>query len=695
MYRFQAPEMHASPAAELNKNSRIRFGKSNNFTLSLLCIRTGIPRQKPLPQELYPKQKPLFDRRSKAKNLITRPFLPNRLFVPFLLLFTRAAFGQSESKNISISSFKEKIEFEKGDKNNPVLIKHSSETVYLCNDFRTSTDIVEFYNDQESIDDVDIFVSDRKITKSITVHQEPYSSEGIFYSDQKVLYFNLPLEKKGNTSEVRMKKTVKDPRYLDEFYFDSRYPVSLHEITLVIPDWVKTEIKEFNFPGYSISKTRDEKNGTQTIVYSASNLPAMPNENSSPGITYTSPHIMLITQQAVVNGVTITYFKNTADQYAWYASLVKQIGNDDASIKAKAAGIVQGKTSDMDRIQAIYFWVQQNIRYLAFENGIAGFRPEKAQEVLRKKYGDCKGMANLTKCLLTSQGFDARLCWIGTNHIAYDYSIPSLAVDNHMICALMYKGKLYFLDATETNSGFEEYAERIQGRQVLIENGDKYILEHVPKTAFTQNTETETRVLQIDGSSFKGTATQTFSGESKESLINNIEAVKKDKIDNAIRNYLTEGKKEYEISNLVMTNSKPEEGKMSIAYTLVHEHAVNVFGNDMYVDLDFRKSFSSFKIDTAKRKLDYMFSYKMNDITETTLLLPAGYQAETLPPNYIVQNPVFEIKMTYVKQPGKIIFHKEVNIKQALLKKGYFTEWNKAIDGLNEFYNNQLTLTKS
>ena len=222
----------------------------------------------------------------------------------------------------------------------------------------------------------------------------------------------------------------------------------------------------------------------------------MPDENSSPGITYTSPHIMLITQQAQVDETTVTYFKNTDDQYKWYASLVKQIGNDDAVIKTKALEIVQGKTTDMDKIKAIYFWVQQNIRYLAFENGIAGFRPEKAQEVLRKKYGDCKGMANLTKCLLTSQGFDARLCWIGTNHIAYDYSIPSLSVDNHMICAVKYKNKLYFLDATETNIGFEEYAERIQGRQVLIENGDKYMLEHVPQTAYTQNTETETRVLQ-------------------------------------------------------------------------------------------------------------------------------------------------------------------------------------------------------
>ena len=84
---------------------------------------------------------------------------------------------------------------------------------------------MELFNDQESIDDVDIFVNGKKVTKYIAIHQEAYSSEGIFYSDQKVMYFTLPLTKKG-ISEVRIKKTIKDPRYLDQFFFDSRFPVA-------------------------------------------------------------------------------------------------------------------------------------------------------------------------------------------------------------------------------------------------------------------------------------------------------------------------------------------------------------------------------------------------------------------------------------------------------------------------------------
>ena len=169
-------------------------------------------------------------------------------------------------------------------------------------------------------------------------------------------------------------------------------------------------------------------------------------------------------KSAEVNGNKLVYFNTVADQYKWYRQLVRDIGDDKTVLEQKAKELTVGISGDIEKIKAIFNWVQHNIRYIAFEDGIAGFRPAKADVVLNKKYGDCKGMANLTRGLLQALGYDARLCWIGTNHVAYDYSTPSMAVDNHMICALFFRGKKYFLDATETNIGFNEYAERIQGR---------------------------------------------------------------------------------------------------------------------------------------------------------------------------------------------------------------------------------------
>lgn len=82
-----------------------------------------------------------------------------------------------------------------------------------------------------------------------------------------------------------------------------------------------------------------------------------------------------------------------------------------------------------------------------------------------KKYGDCKGMAILLKTMLVEAGYDARLVWIGTDHISYDYSTPSLSVDNHMITAIMVDGKPIFIDGTEKFNSYGTFATRIQANK--------------------------------------------------------------------------------------------------------------------------------------------------------------------------------------------------------------------------------------
>ncbi len=143
-------------------------------------------------------------------------------------------------------------------------------------------------------------------------------------------------------------------------------------------------------------------------------------------------------------------------------------GNETSSLKQQVTSLTNGKKSDEEKIKAIYYWVQDNIRYIAYEDGFSGYVPAKAQDVFAEKYGDCKGMANL----LTENAEDRRLwctlTWIGTRHIPYDHSVPVMCVDNHAITTLYFKGKEYFLDGTEKYAPFGEDAFRIQGKSALI-----------------------------------------------------------------------------------------------------------------------------------------------------------------------------------------------------------------------------------
>ncbi len=614
--------------------------------------------------------------------------------LPLILFFPQASFSADKDSNVVVSASKELYEFVWQKSANNVQVKQSLNTSYYCNSYRTTIPVAEMYDNETSIDDVD-FTVDGKKPKDIKPQYSYYSVDDIFYSDEHICFFPLPLERKGSSSTVSFKKTISDPRYFINIFFSEPYMVMNKEVNIKVPRWMKVELKEMNFKGYQISKSSHYDSGDDADIYTYTikNLPAKENENDCPGPSYIYPHILVLSKEASVDNGKTTYFNTVADQYAWYHQLVSNIGSDEAAVKAKAQEITSGITNDLDKIKAIFYWMQNNIRYVAFEDGIAGFRPDKANEVIRKKYGDCKGMANATKELLKSLGYDARLCWIGTNHIAYDYSTPSLSVDNHMICALKFQGKMYFLDATENYLAFNEYAERIQGRQCLIEDGDKYILINIPSTTYQQNSDEEKRILSVNGTDLKGTATHEWRGEEKEYILTELNAVKKDKSEESFIRYLSNNNKDYILTDLKTSDVNNFDKNLTVSYSINHKNAVSSFGKDYYVDLDFGKEMNDYRFDTSKRDLDYWFPYKTNVIRETQLIIPAGYTVTSLPPSVEIKNANYEFTITYTQTPDKLIYKKNLIIKNTKLVKSEFTQWNKDIEKLDASYNEQIILT--
>lgn len=601
--------------------------------------------------------------------------------------------SEGDDNNIVIKKSTREFSFEKGGKENPVKVVEESSRLYLCNSYRADVGIAEFYNAVETIDDVDIYVDDSR-AKNIKPVYEYYNSDGIFYSDAHICYFSLPLVKKGSTSEVVFKKTVLDPRYFTSVNFMEPQLVQEQEIKIVVPSWMELEIKEYNLLKYNVRKSVTDKGDEKIYTYTASNIPALKQEKNSPGFSYYAPHLLILCKSAQPRDENYVYFKTLNEQYGWYKSLVAQIGNDEKPVKEKAEEITKGLNGEEDKVKAIYHWVQDNIRYIAFEDGIAGFKPEKAQEVMRKKYGDCKGMANLLTEMLKGIGLDARRCWIGTRHIAYDYSTPSLSVDNHMICAWMNKGKPVFLDGTEKYIGFNEMAERIQGRQVLIENGNEYQLEKVPVKTNLQNIETEKRKLSIEGNHLKGHVVQNWKGESKQWLLLTLNKIKKDKQETALKNYLSEDKHNIEISDLRIINIDNYNADLKVEYDITWKDALTTFDKESYVDIDNRRTFDGFKLDTTKRKLPYWLNYKKHALFETELSLPADRAVSSLPEKLSIKRPGYSFTAGYVLTGNKLVYTCETEVNETEIKPENFGQWNDDINRLTDFYNQQLTLTQ-
>ncbi|HRE51037.1 MAG TPA: transglutaminase-like domain-containing protein [Flavitalea sp.] len=618
-----------------------------------------------------------------------RPYIS----IVLLLLLVPCLFAQDSDDNITIESAREIYRFAAGDASHPVVVKQTSVASYLCNKYRVAVPIAEFYNDQVQLDEIIVKINDSKLKNFKPVH-EFYSSNGIFYSDARVCYFSLPFEKKWGRAEVSIQKTALDPRYFTSIYFTEPFFLKKKEVQVIVPRWMKVELKEFNFQGYSISRQTRAEGDVDIHTYTIENAKALVPEKQSPGMSWLAPHLLVLTKQASPPaGSQITYFNALSDQYAWYRSLVKQIGNDAAPVKSKALELTKGIGDDTEKVKALYLWVQENIRYIAYEDGIAGFRPEKAQEVLAKKYGDCKGMANLMAEMLKAIGLDGRLAWLGTNHIAYDYSAPSLAVDNHMICVWMNKGQVFYLDATEKYIGFNEIAERIQGRPILIEDGENYLLRNVPVANPLQNTSLEKRYLTIEGNDLKGKVVQLWKGESKEWLLSLLHSTQRDKLEDVLKRFLAAGNINYQISNLRIFNLQDYNADFKIEYDLLFKNAVVSIGNEMFLEMDNRKDFSKMSFDAEERKLPYQFSFKNHMVFETELDLPVNAKVASLPSFLEIDHHAYSMKGIYKVNAARITYQREILLKNTLLQPEQIPEWNENIGRLNAFYNNQLAIS--
>ncbi|MBP7541917.1 MAG: hypothetical protein KA802_18515 [Saprospiraceae bacterium] len=384
---------------------------------------------------------------------------------------------------------------------------------------------------------------------------------------------------------------------------------------------------------------------------------------------------------------------NTADLYAWNAEIVAMTDNDTSVVAPKALQLVEGLNTDEEKMKAIFYWVQDNIRYVAFEDGIAAFKPDACQNVFNNRYGDCKGMANLLKNMLKCVGFDARLTWIGTKRIAYDYNIPSVAVDNHMICAVFLNGKKYFLDGTESFIGLDDYAHRIQGRPVMIENGKEFLVDTIPDLPVDRNIHARSGNFIVQANGLTGKINEKISGENKTNLLRLNSATARADKEKMLLAYLNDDESGIEVSNVTTSDLSNREIDAVLNYEVKYTNAAFSDGNKIYFKPDNIMEFSHHVIDTP-RISDIAYDHKLNFLHDYTFNLPEGYRVKYLPKTINVENEEFSFSVSYLDNGNSIRYKKSIKIKTGYISKRNFDVWNKLVNELTNNYKEYTIIEK-
>jgi transglutaminase-like putative cysteine protease/tetratricopeptide (TPR) repeat protein len=266
-----------------------------------------------------------------------------------------------------------------------------------------------------------------------------------FY-DVRNKYVVMPTMRAGDFVEIayRILPTTLESLY-GNYYgdidpFGSNAPTLFQQYIVLTPKDKPLYFKPVRFAGKSEVTTR----GAETVYrWSERDLPAQIQEPLAPPAIEQSGYI------------AVSAFR-TWDQFAnWYRQLIRDTFVINGELAQTVAGLVKGKTTEQQKVDAIYRWVIQNTHYVALEFGIHGYRPYPVTQVFHRRFGDCKDKASLLIAMLHQAGIASEFVLVRIRELGVlDPTIPSVADFDH---AIVYVPSLHlYLDGTAEFEGARE-----------------------------------------------------------------------------------------------------------------------------------------------------------------------------------------------------------------------------------------------
>ncbi|MDM8002400.1 MAG: DUF3857 domain-containing protein [Bacteroidota bacterium] len=579
----------------------------------------------------------------------------------------------------------------------------SKETEMLTEFTRLFAEDEIYFDSFSTVRDLEAYtmVPDKKGFEKIPVTLFNESNDpggGIFYDDSKSLSFVYPSLRKGATTKLQYNLVHHNPRFLNKIVFQSYLPVMNARFTVKAHRDVRLEFRFFNcdegFLKYS-SYSRGQYN--YHVWETKDVLPYRYLNSANYSILYDSPHVSVSVEEVKLRDTTLRYFSTVTDLYRFYYSLLPPEEDTPSLPLKELVESITGNLYGRDKVKAIYYWVQDNIKYVAYSEGYQGFIPATAEEVFSRRFGDCKGKSSLIRKMIEIAGLKASYAWVGTRELPYRYSeLPLPSVDNHMVVAYKEEDSVYILDGTFRFIDFGMYPFNIQGKEVLIGvDSDKYFIFRVPVSGEDESIVYDSVNIQLTGDLITGNGFRSHSGFNRYELAHAMEGVKPADYNRRVTSLFTKGNNKFSVDSCTFHSLYQHEVPASVSYSFNIADYARKVNNQVFINLNLDRSVSESKIDTTARFAPVVNDFRYTEHQITRFRIPDGYEISYLPDNDVIDNEIISAYFRYSVDDGYITLDKEIRYKFLLLQSDQVKLWNSTVDRLNGNYRLTVALNKS
>jgi len=277
------------------------------------------------------------------------------------------------------------------------------------------------------------------------------------------------------------------------FHFRREMPVKLARYVLIAPKGLKLHFNRVR--GAAPPAVRqDAREGTTVYTWTARDQKKIVREPMMPAMREASP------------AVQVSTYRDWAAFGKWYWGLIRKQHQAGPLVRRKARELGAGARTELDKIKAIYNFVVTDIRYVAWEFGVHGFKPYRAEQVLARRFGDCKDKSTLICSMLAEHGIRSYPVLIRAQRLRekQDLSLPLISHFNHCIVYVPADRNRpeMWLDGTAANASFDALPDANRGAQVAVITPGGALLRSIPASSPGLNATSDRFVLSLarDGS---------------------------------------------------------------------------------------------------------------------------------------------------------------------------------------------------
>lgn len=433
--------------------------------------------------------------------------------------------------------------------------------------------------------------------------------------DTKITKLIFPNVKEGSVLEVSYKVEYVRMGYINTQYF---IPIKQMSVTIENPNYFELRYSQNPLSDVHLKLIKN----TVRYLFTGKNIKALKKEKYVYNINNYRAKIY-IERFYLYKNRKIRSWTDVAQRFNdfdWFGEELKKSGG---IYKNDLRSLVEKATDTLGLIKSIYFHVQKRMTWdKSYSRG---------SDNIRKFYIDKKGDTGDINFILISMlrkaGINANPLILSTKNNGYVHA-PTISRFNCVIAAVEFNNKLYKLDASRENAGFDELNKDLKnGEGIIIYKDDNYKIVSMYSNVLSNRITLINTTFNLENLSAKGDVKMRFDnylawdfrddykGDNEHEYIENLESN---------YNLLT-------ISNLETKNVNDLEKPVSLSYDFEYDEFIEIINEDIYFKplLYFGRTENVLKEEERKYPLNYgdpiakkyIFNFK----------IPEGYQLKNFP----------------------------------------------------------------